>query len=267
MKHIEDKSIDLTVTSPPYDNLRIYNGYVFKFEEIAQQLFRITKDGGVVVWIVNDATINGSETLTSFNQAKYFVEECGFNLHDTMGYCKTNPLPASPPHKRYAQQFEYAFVFSKGFPKTFNPIIKPCKHAGARKKVGFRQKDGSIKYKVKEIVTKKEKVKGNLWFYQVGYMKSTKDKIAFDHPAIFPDQLAHDHIISWSNPGDVVFDPMCGSGTTLKQAAILGRNFIGCDISSGYCNLARTRIKSPSLKLGESLSRLSGRFRVRSKNA
>ena len=252
MKNIEDKSVDLTVTSPPYDNLRMYNGYTFRFEEIAQQLFRITKEGGVVVWIVNDATINKSESLTSFKQAIYFVEECGFNLHDTMCYCKDNPLPSQLSKKRYAQQFEYAFIFSKGFPKTFNPIMEQCKNAGRKHKTGFRQKDGSIKKK-KELICKDEKIKGNLWFYQVGYMKTTKDKIAFDHPAIFPDQLAHDHIFSWSNPGDIVFDPMCGSGTTLKQAALLNRKFIGCDISNSYCSIARTRIKtslSPRERVG-----------------
>ena len=73
-------SIDMTITSPPYDNLRIYKGFSFPFDSVARQLFRITKEGGVVVWIVSDATIDGSETCTSFRQALKFVE-CGFNLH------------------------------------------------------------------------------------------------------------------------------------------------------------------------------------------
>lgn len=242
MQKLPDSFIDLTITSPPYDNLRDYKGFHFDFENISKQLYRITKPGGVVVWIVNDQVIKGSETLTSFAQATYFVKICGFNLHDTMGYCKVNPLPPAPIHKRYAQQFEYAFVFSKGLPKTFNPIKIPCKYAGKpQKEKGFRQKDGSIKKKLIKSVTHDEKVIGNLWFYRVGYMHSTKDKIAYDHPAIFHEDLARDHIFSWSNPGDLVFDPMCGSGTTLIQSKKLNRNFLGCDISKEYVRLARTR--------------------------
>ncbi len=244
MEHIPDNHIDLTVTSPPYDNLRDYKGFNFDFENISKELYRITKPGGVLVWIVNDQVIKGSESLTSFTQATYFVKICGFNLHDTMGYCKINPLPPAPVHKRYAQQFEYAFVFSKGYPKTFNPIKEKCKHAGHSSAKGFRQKDGSVKMKLTKTVIKEEKVIGNLWFYTVGYMNSTKDKIAYDHPAIFHEQLAADHIKSWSNEGDLIFDPMCGSGTTLAQAKKLNRNYLGCDISNAYRKLSTNRLKS-----------------------
>jgi site-specific DNA-methyltransferase (adenine-specific) len=243
INRIPDNYIDLTVTSPPYDNLREYKGFNFDFENISKGLYRITKPGGVLVWIVNDQVKKGSESLTSFTQATYFVKICGFNLHDTMGYCKTNPLPPAPVHRRYAQQFEYAFVFSKGLPKTFNPIMEKCKNAGYSSLKGFRQKDGTIKKKLIKSVIKEEKIIGNLWFYQVGYMHSTKDKIAYDHPAIFHEQLAADHIGSWSNEGDLIFDPMSGSGTTLVQAKKLNRNYLGCDISRDYCKLINKRLK------------------------
>jgi len=129
MKEIPDKSIDLTVTSPPYDNLRTYNGnnalwgeHVWK--RVLEQLFRVTKQGGCVVWIVNDATIKGSETGTSFKQALY-AKECGFNLHDTMIYEKINPIPYH--HNRYQPCFEYMFILSRGAPSIFNPILVATK--------------------------------------------------------------------------------------------------------------------------------------------
>lgn len=244
MRGVPENFIDLTVTSPPYDNLRDYKGYKFDFENIAKQLYRITKIGGVLVWVVNDQVINRSESLTSFTQAIYLVKICGFSLHDTMGYCKSNPLPANFHHKRYAQQFEYAFIFSKGFPNTFNPIMSKCKNAGLSKFKGFRQKDGKVQRSLIKTVTKEEKIIGNLWFYDVGYMKSTKDKLAFNHPAIFHEQLAADHINSWSNKNDIVFDPMCGSGTSLVIAKKLKRRFLGCDVSYDYVTLARKRINS-----------------------
>lgn len=242
MKLIPDEFTDLTVTSPPYDDLRDYKGYTFHYKSVADELYRITKTGGIVVWVVNDQTRKGSESLTSFKQAIYFVEFVGFNLHDTMIYAKYNPMPQNAKHKRYAQAFEYMFVFSKGFPKTFNPIMEDCKNYGSSNTVGFRQKDGSIKRKKINRI-KQKKIISNIWQFYVGYMHSSKDKIAFEHPAIFPEDLAKNHITTWSNPGDVVFDPMCGSGTTIKQASLLNRYYLGCDISNYYCRLARKRIR------------------------
>ena len=244
MHKMDDGCIDLTVTSPPYDNLRKYNGYCFDFENIAKELYRITKEGGIVVWVVGDATIKGSETGTSFRQALYFMD-CGFNLHDTMIYNKTG-LPMN--HNRYEQEFEYMFVLAKGKPKTFNPIRIPCLYP---EKDTARQ---NSKYsETNEIMRKarsgkqrkpvgKDKIKGNIWKYATGKNHSTKDDIAFNHPAIFPEKLASDHIISWSNPSDVVFDPFMGSGTTAKMAMLNGRKFIGCEISEEYCNIIKERL-------------------------
>ena len=244
MARMPDNFVDLTVTSPPYDNLRKYNGYSFPFEEIAKELFRVTKGGGVVVWVVGDATINGSETGTSFKQALYF-KECGFNLHDTMIY---KDCGLTMNHNRYEQEFEYMFVFSKGKPKTFNPIKVKCLYFGKDSdRTGqftqeHNEKSKKLRSNKERTNIKPEKIKGNVWEYPNGYGKSSKDDIAFKHPAIFPEKLAADHIRSWTNENDIVYDCFGGSGTTAKMAHILKRNWILSEISSDYCKLAEKRI-------------------------
>lgn len=243
MKTLEDNHIDLTVTSPPYDNLRDYNGYSFDFEGIAKELYRITKDGGVVVWVIGDATINGSETGTSFRQALYFMG-CGFNLHDTMIY-QTNKPPLT--HNRYEQNFEFMFILSKGKPKAFNPIKIRCAYIGSKMdrpetKKGSRSQNSAIRSRRNDFKIKKLKIKYNIWEYKSGGSHTTKDKFAFEHPAIFPEQLAYDHIISWSNEGDLVFDPFLGSGTTAKMAERAKRRWVGIEISKEYCEIAQKRI-------------------------
>lgn len=245
MQRIPDKSIDLTVTSPPYDNLRTYNGNNALWGErvwkgVIEQLYRITKDGGVVVWVVNDATINGSETGTSFKQALYFME-IGFNLHDTMVFQKTNPIPHIY-RKRYNGNFEFMFVFSKGAVKTHNPIMIDCLHAGLELN-GTTYKNYSKGEQKREKMAnpvKSQKIKGNIWEYTVG--KKAEDQEAKGHPAPFPYALARDHIISWSNENDLVFDPFLGSGTTGVACKNLNRNFIGFEIDKGYFDIAQKRI-------------------------
>jgi len=239
LKRIEDNSVDLTVTSPPYDNLRDYKGYSFDFETITKELYRVTKEGGVVVWVVGDSTINGSETGTSFRQALFF-KEIGFNLHDTMIYAKNNYIPLT--HNRYEQQFEYMFVFSKGKPMVFNPIKIKCKIVGTKRsrKKSNKEIGSSVRNRDEITETKAYKQKSNIWFMNVS---NTKHK----HSAIFPEQLVNDHILSWSNEGDLVLDPFVGSGTTCKIAKLQGRKFIGIDISEDYCKIARKRIRQESL--------------------
>jgi len=239
MKQLKDNSIDLVVTSPPYDNLRKYKGYTFDFEGIARELFRIIKDGGVVVWVVGDSTINGSETGTSFKQALYF-KEIGFNLHDTMIYLKNQFMPLT--HNRYEQGFEFMFIFSKGKPRVFNPIMERCVSAGSKKYRGnAKQYESSYSERKREeiTITKKYKQKINVWAFNVGNA-SGDDKT--EHNAPFPEQLAEDHILSWSNEGDTVLDPMCGSGTTCKMALLNKRNYLGFEISEEYCKIANERI-------------------------
>ena len=243
MKSIPDKSVDLTVTSPPYDNLRTYNSnndlwgeHVWK--AVIADLFRVTKHGGVVVWVVGDATINGSETGTSFRQALWAME-CGFRLHDTMIFHKESPPSKT---KRYEQHFEYMFVLSKGAPMVFNAILVDSKRAGwANKSATSRDKNGKLHpcTRINPIAAKKKA--SNIWKYAVGRRGST-DTMAHKHPAIYPERLAHDHIISWSNEGDTVLDCFMGSGTTGVACKNLNRNFIGIELDPEYFKIAEKRI-------------------------
>jgi len=241
-KAIPDESVDLTLTSPPYDNLRTYgksfSADTFDWHPIIAELYRVTKLGGVVVWVVADGTIKGSETGTSFRQALWAME-CGFNLHDTMIY-QTDRQPQNGP--RYEPKFEYMFVLSRERPTTWNPIMASSKYAGSKCSPKEYNSDGSKKAWWGNGIVKPLKVKGNVWSIPSGKNKSTTDTVA--HPAIFPEALAHDHIISWSNPGDTVLDPMGGSGTTCKIAKQTGRHWLAFDISASYCAEARERVRN-----------------------
>lgn len=237
MQSMQEDSVDLTVTSPPYDNLRNYNGFEFDFEKIAENLYRVTKKGGVLVWVVGDKIVNGNKTLTSFKQALFF-QQCGFNVHDVMIYKKKNtPFMRS---NAYTNCYEFMFVFSKGKPKTFNPLTEGTVRQGFEMVVYNKGADAVNKKLMKEL--KAQKTKTNIWEYAVGLHGSTSDKDAFNHPAVFPEKLAEDHILSWSAENDIVFDPMCGSGTTLKMASKHKRLYLGCDISEEYVQLARARL-------------------------
>ena len=226
--NMSDEFVDLTVTSPPYDSIRKYKGFKFDYKSMIEELYRVTKQGGVVVWVVGDQTHKGSETGTSFKQALYAMN-VGFNLHDTMIYEKLNPIPLT--HNRYEQYFEYMFVFSKNKPKTFNPIKVNVKNPNKPYKWKSKEKGSSKRDRSEITYSKNSKIKSNIWIYALDGNREPKN-----HPAPFPEQLAHDHIISWSNPGDIVFDPMCGSGTTCKMAWLNKRKFIGIDMSEEYIN-------------------------------
>lgn len=238
MKDIPDGSVDLTVTSPPYDNLRTYNGnndvwgeHVWK--GVIQELLRVTKDGGVVVWVVGDATIKGSETGTSFKQALW-AKECGFNLNDTMIWRKTNPMP-QVKQPRYSGNFEYMFVLSKGKPHTFNPIMIPTKSGGKLYNSTAKKISNGKERRKLNCIINKEKVKYAIWDIAVAQNKTS-------HTAVFPYKLAHDHIISWSNEGDIVLDPFMGSGTTGVACKNLNRNFIGIELDEEYFKIAQDTI-------------------------
>ena len=243
MAKMPDGFIDLTVTSPPYDNLRDYNGYSFDFEGIAKELYRVTKQGGVVVWVVGDETKNFSESLSSFKQALFF-NQVGFNLLDTMIYYKQNYAPAYPTLRRYANQFEYMFIFSKGKPKVFNPIQKE-KIRNREEKVAYRQKDGTLRRKIKPK-GRDTKDASNVWEFAVGGNLT-------GHPAVFPEKLANDHIISWSNEGDLVYDPFMGSGTTAKMSILNKRNWLGSELSEEYCKIIEKRIEDALRDLSQNL--------------
>jgi DNA modification methylase len=255
MKSIPDNTIDLTVTSPPYDNLRTYKGKIkddvvfdeyfsFPFVDMAKELYRITKDGGIVVWVVNDQIVDGGESGSSFRQALKF-QEIGFKIYDTMIYHKNGaPFPETG---RYSQVFEYMFVLLKGKkPNTVNIIKdKENRWAGVSNfgKRSARTKDGEIK-KMENFTVANYGSRYNVWYINNGSGWTTKDKFAYEHPAMFPESLAEDHILSWSKEGDIIFDPMCGSGTTPKMAKLNNRNFIGFDINQEYVNISNKRIEN-----------------------
>lgn len=241
MARMPDNVIDLTVTSPPYDNLRDYNGYSFDFKSIAKELFRVTKDGGVVVWVVADQTVNGSETGTSFKQALWF-KYVGFRIHDTMIWYKKNPTPQDPRIPRYTASFEYMFIFTKGRPQKGERLQEKnicagktrglTQYATQLKKDGNHRKDRQLRRKGE--ITKELRIKRNVWELPIANNPA--------HPATFPEQLANDHIISWSNKHDLIYDPFSGSGTTAKMAKKNQRNYIGSEISQIYCDIANKRI-------------------------
>ena len=232
----EPDSIDLTVTSPPYDNLRTYNnsstwGWA-EFTAITAGLWRVTKPGGVVVWVVGDATIKGSESLSSFKQVLFF-NQIGFNV-ETMIWEKTGS-GCLGSNKFYGQNFEYMFILTKGIPKTTNLICdrENKVKSGSVKVNGGLDKTGKGKDRIVE--RKPFGKRNNIWRFDT--QKNS------EHPAPFPEQLANDHIISWSNEGDTVFDPFMGSGTTGKMAKQLNRDFIGIEIDKEYFEIAKQRIE------------------------
>ena len=237
LSEIPECSIDLTVTSPPYDKLRDYNGFKFDAKGIGEALLRVTKNGGVVVWVVGDR-IDGGRSMTSFRQAVMF-QDIGFTVHDVMIYQKKNtPFMRS---NAYTNAWEFMLVLSKnGAPSAFNPLKVPTARNGEELLTHNKLPDGINKKRRARL--NKEKVRTNIWAYAVGLGGTTRDKIAFQHPAVFPEKLAEDHILSWTNPGDVVLDPMCGSGTTCKMAKLHGRKYIGIDISQEYIEIAQQRI-------------------------
>lgn len=249
---MDAESVDLVVTSPPYDDLRTYGGHSWDFPRLAGELTRVLKPGGVIVWVVADATMNGSETLTSMRQAIHFKDVCGLNVHDTMIYNKPEMAFPRHGHRKYCGAWEYMFVVTKGAPKAWNPIKDRVNARAGEMQKGttVRTENGDTKPShsngraIQEIG-----MRNNVWSYATGFMKSTADRDAFAHPAIFPESLAKDHIATWSNPGDVVLDPFAGSGTTLKAAKELNRRFVGIEINPEYVEICKRRIAQDVLPL------------------
>lgn len=247
LKTLESNSIDFILTSPPYDNLRDYKGFSFDFESIADELFRVLKNGGVMVWIVGDSMQKGSESLSSFKQALHF-KDIGFNIHDTMIYQKNNF--SNPSKTRYHQVFEYMFIISKGSPKTFNPLIDRKNVYAGYTTLGentTRKKDGDFAKQKKRVITEFG-MRYNIWKGNTSGQENMCK--AIKHPATFPLWLARDHILSWSNENDLVLDPFMGSGTTGVACKQLGRKFIGCEIESSYLDFAKERINSTKVENG-----------------
>lgn len=253
MKKLADDSVDIAVTSPPYDDLRAYGeqsawNHDF-FKKVAAEMARVLKPGGVIVWNVNDQVVQGGKTGSSFRQALFFMDECGLRLHDTMIYKKTGVAFASGPHSvRYTQKFEFVFVLSKGKPKTINLLQdKPNKWAGAQSwgAASARTHAGDIKKSAEKTKRVREfGVRDNIWEIKNSGGFGQKDKSAYKHPATMPEELARGHILSWSAAGDIVLDPFLGSGTTALVAKQEGRRYVGFEINAEYFALAEKRIRA-----------------------
>ena len=241
MARMPDDCVDLVVTSPPYDEIYDYNGYSFEFEKIARELQRVIAVGGVIVWVVGDQRRDWDCSGTSFRQALFF-KKIGLKLVDTIIYEKCRAR-IDGNNQLYRNQHEYMFVIAKSKPKTINLLTEPLIRKYAPKtKISRRRKDGTAIVQKFNNANHNTLKRSNIWIYNCGYNHSSKDSQAFNHPAIFPEQLAADHIKSWSNPNDLVYDPFCGSGTTCKMANILQRRYIGSEISAEYCAIAESRI-------------------------
>ncbi len=236
--------IHLTVTSPPYDDIRTYEGYEFDWRKTMRGLSEVTAKGGVVVWNVADQTINGSETGTSFRQALYMMDECRMYLHDTMIYMKTGVT--FPDANRYLPAFEYMFVFSKGKPNVFNGLKdRQNVSAGSDIHSTDRNRDGSMSLKSRQgAIIPEYGLRYNWWYISNPYRRGDPD-----HPARMPYKMAADHIATWSKKGDTVLDPLAGSGTVLRAAKDLGRKAIGIEIEEKYCEIAANRMSQMVMAL------------------
>ena len=245
MQKMDEGCVDLVVTSPPYDELRTYNDsstWNFEvFKEVANNLTRVLKPGGVIMWNVGDATVDGSETGSSFRQCLYFHDECGLKIHDTMLYQKPSAAyPAGKNSNRYSQVFEYCFILSKGKPKTTNLLKdKQNSWAGTQNfgRVSSRQKDGSMKVEEGRITVQEWGYRDNIWRIPNGRGFGQSNDEVYKHPATMPEELARGHILTWSNAGDLVLDPFMGSGTTARMAYREDRNWIGFEIDKEYYDL------------------------------
>jgi site-specific DNA-methyltransferase (adenine-specific) len=247
MRRLAAERIPLTVTSPPYGDLREYGRHPFdlaKFRHVADELYRVTMPGGVLVWVVQDQVVDGAESAASIRQFLYFLD-LGFRLHNTLIMAKN--AQRRPGNGRYAPAPEYAFVLSRGKPRTANVIAdRVNRNAGQRLRTSRRLPDGSICARVfQDKVVRPLGQRGSVWVYDVGWDKTTRDKFAFDHPALMPEAMARDLILSYSRPGDLVFDPMCGAGTTCKMAILLNRRALGFEIVSATATLPGSGCGSP----------------------
>ena len=236
MKNIPKNSVDCIITSPPYDDLRDYNSTI-NYETLIHLFYNALNNGGIVVWNVDDRISTGSKTLSSFKQALLF-KEIGFNVNDIIIWKKTNPIPQLK-RSHYQHSYEFMFVFSKGFPKTFNPILVNCSCAGKQLSSG-KVASKNKKRKSKSITVNEQKIASDIWEFPICHNDT-------NHPAVFPLELPLLHIKSWTNENDTVLDPFMGSGTTGIACKMLNRNFIGIELDENYFKTAKERIERYSV--------------------
>ncbi len=254
MAALSNECIPFTLTSPPYDGLRTYDGLAdWNFMDVAKELYRITMQGGVVVWVVQEQIIDGSESGETSRQRLAFAN-IGFRLHHTMVMGKLGGIQFSS--NRYGRPLEYAFILSKGPPRYFNPLRdRPNKEAGRVKVFLNRNRDGSFA-PVKRTQVHPYGLRGSIWFYPTGKNNSAKEDYAFEHPALMPEQMAEDDILSWTKVGDLVFNPFAGAGTALKMALLNHRSYLGFEINPKYVEIARRRLREAEAKLAADLEEI-----------
>ena len=241
LKKIKNEYFDLSVFSPPYDNLREYKGFNFDLHELGEQLYRTTKKGGVVVMVIQDQTIKGHKSLTSFRTIVDWCDNVGFGLFECNIY-KKNGKDGAWWKNRFRVDHEYMPIFVKGEkPKTFKKdcIKIPSKHAGKTMKGGANRNKDGLTINSSRIKINNTKCRGTIFDYSNG---GDKINLKRQHPATFPDKIPYDFIRVFSNEGDLILDPMAGSGSTLVTAKILKRNYLGIEISEEYCKLAQQRV-------------------------
>lgn len=242
MRALPPASIPLTITSPPYDQTFEYGGHLWdheKFMLVARELWRVAMQGGVVSWVVRDQIADGDQSASSFRQALFF-KGLGFRLHNTIIIEKQ--IIRGISRVRYGVAPEFAFVFSKGRPRTINLIEdKENKFGGRHMRFSTRSRDGT-KCKTAKALIRPFGVRGNVWRYTTGSRVTAKEDYAYDHPALMPERLAHDLIVSWSRPGDLVLDPFGGAGTTAKMALLGHRRYLSMEAHRPYHDLAVRRM-------------------------
>lgn len=244
MKLLPDSTIDLVVTSPPYDKIRDYNGSIhFDLHKTGQEIFRVLKSGGIAVMVIQDQTKNFGKSLTSFKTIIDWCDNIGFKLFETIIYRK-NGSEGVWWTKRFRVDHEYMPIFLKGKkPQYFNkePLKIPSKHGGkVMTGSGSRKTNGETQKTVTRAINFK-KCRGTIWNY---LMAGDKNPLKRKHPAVFPDKIPYDFIQCFCPEEGIVLDPFAGSGSTLVMAKKLRRSFIGFDIVPEYCELARERLKT-----------------------
>lgn len=234
-------SVDLVLFSPPYDGVRDYRGnWTLDLPALGSELLRVVKDGGFAVMVIADGTKNQRKSMTTFRTAVAW-EDAGWSLFESVIYSRDG-RPGAWWATRFRVDHEHILMFYKGKrprPVTHHDGLRvPSKHAGKKWTGTQRLTDGTL---VKTSATvAADKCRGTIWHYATSNSEGNRTKAK--HPATFPDALARDVILALSAPGDVVYDPMMGSGTSVVIAAQEGRRWLGNDFFAEYVEIAQQRL-------------------------
>lgn len=245
LRSFPDNSIDIVVTSPPYDAIRDYKGFSYDLHATGKEIQRVLKLGGVAVIVIQDQTKNFGKTLTSFRTILDWCDSFGFKLFETVIYRKYGAEGAWW-NKRFRVDHEYIPIFLKGErPQYFNKehLKIPSKHGGKTLTGGGTRLTNGIRIATRAIKINLMKCRGTIWEYLTA---GDGSRLKHEHPATFPDKLPYDFIQCFCPEGGIVLDPFVGSGTTTVAAKNLGRRYIGIDIAPEYCAIAEKRMQIES---------------------